>query len=116
MIQTLERPQTTADARVVTWRSVHAGLWAGQIGDDFAGLIERDGHGYVVTDWQGTEVGAYATLADAEVALEPSHRALERAAREERRTRAEMLALATLSLAGFAMAVATLGVVGTVFA
>ncbi|PJJ73517.1 hypothetical protein CLV46_3109 [Diaminobutyricimonas aerilata] len=115
-MQTIERPQMTADARVVTWTSVHPGLWAGQIGDDFAGLIERDGHGYVVTDWQGAEVGAYATLAEAEVALEPSRRALARAAREERRSRAEMLALATLSLVGFGMAVTTLGVVGTVFA
>lgn len=115
-MQTMERPHTAADERVVTWRSVHPGLWAGQIGEDFAGLIEHGTRGFAVTDWQGAEVGTYRTIAEAEVALEPARRALDRAAREERRSRAEMLTLATLSLAGFGVAVATLSVVGTVFA
>ncbi len=114
MLQTAERPHTTE--RVVTWRNVHPGLWAGQIGDDFAGLIEHDDRGFVTSDWQGTEVGVFGSLDDAEFSLEPSERARDRAAREERRSRAEVLALTACSLAGFAMAVATFGVVGTVFA
>ncbi|MFD1715186.1 hypothetical protein ACFSBZ_11960 [Amnibacterium flavum] len=60
---------------LISWRPAQPGLWSGQIGFDFAGLIELTDDEYVVTDWRGDRVGIFDSLADAQRALEPSHRA-----------------------------------------
>jgi len=50
----------------VAWTSIHAGLWVGNTGGEFAGMIERSSHGeYFITDHRARPLGTCTTLAEA---------------------------------------------------
>jgi hypothetical protein len=88
---------------LIEWNVAQPGIWSGQIGLDFAGLIESTDEGYLVTDWHGAAVGVFDTLAEAQLALEPAHRA-------ELRELAERSALRTsLISTGLALIVVVAG-------
>ncbi|MGV8877111.1 MAG: hypothetical protein ACOH1K_06340 [Rhodoglobus sp.] len=64
-------PRPTADSAdrartAVAWTSIQAGLWVGNIGGEFAGMIERDrSDQFHVSDRLAHSLGACSTLSDA---------------------------------------------------
>lgn len=53
-----------------TWKSPGAGLWVASAAGTYLGLVERIDGEYYATDPTGNELGAFAELADAQMALE----------------------------------------------
>jgi hypothetical protein len=54
----------------VRWVAVQPGLWVGNARGEFAGLIEtRDGGAYLASDAFAHDLGAFATLAGAKLAV-----------------------------------------------
>ena len=52
--------------QAVAWTSIQAGLWIGNAGGEFAGMIERNSSGeYLITDSQAHPLGTCATLDEA---------------------------------------------------
>jgi hypothetical protein len=50
----------------VAWTSIQAGLWVGNAGGEFAGMIERSTSGeYFITDRRAHPLGTCATLDEA---------------------------------------------------
>lgn len=102
---TLVRPRATQPvvaASLISWQSTQPGLWTGQIGLDFAGLIEASDDSFLVTDWSGEQIGVFSTLDEAMRELEPSERA-------RRRDEADRLALRLNIVLTCGIAAATVG-------
>lgn len=51
------------------WVMIEPGLWVGNAGGSYIGMVERSPHGFVASDGRGTFVGHFALLADAKAAL-----------------------------------------------
>lgn len=50
----------------VAWTSIQAGLWVGNAGGEFAGMIERSSSGeYFITDHRAHPLGTCPSLAEA---------------------------------------------------
>jgi hypothetical protein len=96
--------EESSNAGLIDWKIAQPGLWAGQIGLDFAGLVELTDDRFVVTDWRGERVGEYETLAAAERALEPAERARIRDEQERRATRASVVWTSAVSVSALVAA------------
>ncbi len=55
------------------WAMIEPGLWVGNAGGSYIGMIERSPHGFVASDDRGTFLGHFALLADAKIALAARH-------------------------------------------
>lgn len=53
-----------------TWKSPGSGLWVASKQGTYIGLVERIDGEYCATDTTGTELGAFAELVDAQMAVE----------------------------------------------
>lgn len=52
--------------QTVAWTSIQVGLWVGNVGGEFAGMIERGSSGeYFITDHRARPLGTCATLGEA---------------------------------------------------
>lgn len=73
------RPQPVGEVetrRLIAWRTDADGVWTGSFAGHLdAGTISRTASGFAVTNWVGEPEGTYASLAEAQLALEPDHRA-----------------------------------------
>ncbi|EPR77342.1 hypothetical protein ADILRU_0278 [Leifsonia rubra CMS 76R] len=50
----------------VAWTSIQAGLWVGNVGGEFAGMIERSSSGeYFITDHRAHPLGTCPSLSEA---------------------------------------------------
>ncbi|MGV8912522.1 MAG: hypothetical protein ACOH14_07900 [Rhodoglobus sp.] len=50
----------------VAWTSVQAGLWVGNVGGEFAGMIEKNSGGeFFITDHRARPLGVCSTLVEA---------------------------------------------------
>lgn len=54
----------------LTWKQADADVHVATRGGEFAGFVEFDGTAHLVRDNHGTDLGAFAVLADAFLALE----------------------------------------------
>lgn len=63
---------TTYPPKSLTWKQADDHVHVATRDGEFAGFVEIDDDGHVVRDSHGTELGSFATLADARRALEGS--------------------------------------------
>ena len=108
--QPLETPDVeAAPVRMLEWSSIRDGQWTARIGLDSAGCVERTAAGFEAVDWQGEHDGVFATLAEAQLSLEPAVRAERRDRLEAEERRGSMLSSMTMLAGAAAAATAIVG-------
>ena len=63
---------TTHPPESLSWKQADDDVHVATRGGEFAGFVALDADGHVVRDNHGTELGSFANLADARLALEGS--------------------------------------------
>lgn len=58
----------------LTWKQADADVHVATRDGEYAGFVEFDGSAHLVRDNHGTEIGSFASLADARSALERVHK------------------------------------------
>jgi hypothetical protein len=69
---TMSTTTTTHPPEPLTWKQADDDIHVATRAGEYAGFVELDTAGHVVHDNRGTELGSFATLADARRALEGS--------------------------------------------
>lgn len=72
MSNTMSNTTTTHPPEPLTWKQADEDVHVATRAGEYAGFVELDVEGHVVRDNHGTELGSFATLADARRALEGS--------------------------------------------
>ena len=63
---------TTHPPQNLIWKQADDDVYVATRDGEYAGFVELDADGHLVRDNHGTELGSFATLADARMALEGS--------------------------------------------
>lgn len=96
-----------AKSDLIVWGMESDGVWAGRFDLLDAGTVRRTPDGYAVEAWDGAPEGVFPTLAEAQLSLEPAHRAWLREQSEAGRHRAVRTSVALAGFAALAAAAAT---------
>jgi hypothetical protein len=97
--------QAPSAAHLIAWRMEGDGVWVGRLDHLLdAGVVRRTPAGYAVEAWDGAPEGVFATLAAAQLSLEPAYRAWLREQDEPRHRGTLGTALTLGGLAAVAVA------------
>jgi hypothetical protein len=96
-----------AEANLIVWHAAADGIWTGRFDLLDAGTVRRTPAGYAVEAWDGSPEGIFPTLAEAQLSLEPAHRARLREQTEATRHGVLRAGFAIVGLAAVAVAAAT---------
>ncbi|WP_179150745.1 hypothetical protein [Leifsonia sp. NCR5] len=61
--------QPAGGTECVTWRIPTAGLWVAETPSAYLGMVDHSRDGFVATSSTGRDLGVFATLADAQLAV-----------------------------------------------